>query len=134
MHYNANDQRETAVPTYWKTDIYEISTVTYALTKVATIDMPLYTMSADNGYIYGITPDKLMKKTQLVRIDQSTIDPASRTCTVETVSPSTARASASATTPSRWSLTRPPIASGGSPRPATVGRASSRSIPPRVSN
>lgn len=89
MHYNANDQRETAVPTYWKTDIYEISTVTYALTKVATIDMPLYTMSADNGYIYGITPDKLMKKTQLVRIDQSTIDPASRTCTVETVSPST---------------------------------------------
>ena len=48
MHYNANDQRETAVPTYWKTDIYEISTVTYALTKVATIDMPLYTMSADN--------------------------------------------------------------------------------------
>ena len=34
MHYNANDQRETAVPTYWKTDIYEISTVTYALTKV----------------------------------------------------------------------------------------------------
>lgn len=89
MHYNANDQRETAVPTYWKTDIYEISTVTYALTKVATIDMPLYTMSADNGYIYGITPDKLLKKTQLVRIDQSTIDAASRTCTVETVSPST---------------------------------------------
>lgn len=55
MHYNANDQRETAVPTYWKTDIYEISTVTYALTKVATIDMPLYTMSADNGYIYMVS-------------------------------------------------------------------------------
>lgn len=87
MHYNANDQRETAVPGYWKTDIYEISTVTYTLTKVATIDMPLYTMSADNGYIYGITPDKMLKKTQLVRIDQSTIDAANHTCTVETISP-----------------------------------------------
>lgn len=87
MHYNANDQRETAVPGYWKTDIYEISTVTYALTKVATIDVPLYTMSADNGYIYGITPDKMLSRTKLVRIDEATIDPNSRTCTVETVSP-----------------------------------------------
>lgn len=87
MHYNANDKRETAVPGYWKTDIYEISTVTYALTKVATIDVPLYTMSADNGYLYGITPNKTLTKTSLVRIDQSTIDPATLTCTTETVSP-----------------------------------------------
>lgn len=87
MHYNANDQRESAVPGYWKTDIYEISTVTYALTKVATIDMPLYTMSADNGYIYGITPNKTLSKTSLVRIDQSSIDASKQTCTVETVSP-----------------------------------------------
>lgn len=74
----------------WATDIYEISRTTYAMTKVATIDRPLYTLSADNGYLYGIAPNNnMMTKTMLVRIPQSSIDASKLSCSVEEVSPST---------------------------------------------
>lgn len=59
------------------TDIYEVSTQTYALSKIATIDgMALLTLAADNGYLYGLTYSSF-GTSRLVRMPQSSIAKAS---------------------------------------------------------
>ena len=71
------------------TDLYEINNKTFALAKVATINKPFFTLSANNGFLYAVTTDRDIKKSFLVKIKQSSIDAGKQTCTVETVSPTT---------------------------------------------
>ena len=80
MHYDTDK---------FTTDLYEINNKTFALAKVATINKPFFTLSANNGFLYAVTTDRDIKKSFLVKIKQSSIDAGKQTCTVETVSPTT---------------------------------------------
>ena len=69
------------------TDLYEISKTTLALARVATINEPFLTLSADDGYLYAVTVERDFAKANLVKINQSTIDATNQSCTVEKISP-----------------------------------------------
>ncbi|GAB6976842.1 T9SS-dependent choice-of-anchor J family protein [Prevotella falsenii] len=80
MHYDTDK---------FTTDLYEINNTTFALAKVATINKPFFTLSADNGFLYAVTCERDIQKSFLVKINQSSIDAGKQTCTVETISPAT---------------------------------------------
>lgn len=80
MHYDTDA---------YSTDLYTIDTTTFLLTKVATMDQPLYTLAADNGWLYGVTVAKGGTLSSLVKIDQASIDADKQSCTVQRVSPAT---------------------------------------------
>ena len=46
MHYDVDK---------FTTDLYEINTTSYALTKIASVKMPFFTLSADDGFLYAVT-------------------------------------------------------------------------------
>lgn len=78
MHYDVDK---------FTTDLYEINTTSYALTKIASVKMPFFTLSADDGFLYAVTTDREIKKSFLVKIDENSIDAGKQTCTVTTISP-----------------------------------------------
>ena len=78
MHYDVDK---------FTTDLYEINTTSYALTKIASVKMPFFTLSADDGFLYAVTTDREIKKSFLVKIDENSIDAGKQTCAVTTISP-----------------------------------------------
>lgn len=59
------------------------------LTKACTVNAGILTLSADNGYLYGVVPNELGKSnTRLVKINTSSINTATQTCTLEEIRPS----------------------------------------------
>lgn len=78
MHYDTDA---------YTTDLYTINTTTFQITKVATLDQPLFTLAADDGWLYGVTMGKNSAASSLVKIDQNSIDATKQTCTVQRVSP-----------------------------------------------
>jgi fibronectin type III domain protein len=80
MHYDVDK---------FTTDLYEINSTTYALTKIASVKKPFFTLSADNGFLYAVTTDRDIKKSFLIKIDESSINSGKQTCTITTVSPAT---------------------------------------------
>lgn len=75
MHYDTEENY---------TDIYEIDRATLEMTKVARVEKALFTLSADNAYLYGIYPYGMYSK--LCRIAISSIDSAKQSCDMEDVS------------------------------------------------
>ena len=69
------------------TDLYEVNRTTYAINKVAVINDALFTLSAENGYLYAIISDEAFTKSTLVRIDEKSIDAGKQTCTMVNISP-----------------------------------------------
>ena len=78
MHYDVDK---------FTTDLYEINTTSYALTKIASVKMPFFTLSADDGFLYAVTTDREIKKSFLVKIDENSIDAGKQTCAATTISP-----------------------------------------------
>lgn len=78
MHYDVDK---------FTTDLYEINATSYALTKIASVKMPFFTLSADDGFLYAVTTDREIKKSFLVKIDENSIDAGKQTCAVTTISP-----------------------------------------------
>ncbi|MBO6296133.1 MAG: T9SS type A sorting domain-containing protein [Prevotella sp.] len=59
------------------------------LTKACTVNAGIITLSADNGYLYGVVPNTLgSSNTRLVKINTSSINTATQTCTLEEIRPS----------------------------------------------
>lgn len=69
------------------TDLYEIDKTTLDIKKVAALDVALYTLSADNGYLYGVFMSNDGRASKLAKIEESTIDENKQTANLQTVSP-----------------------------------------------
>lgn len=70
------------------TDLYSIDRNSLEIKKIASLDVALYTLSADNGYLYGIYSANGGRATKLARIEESSIDENAQTAILQTVSPS----------------------------------------------
>lgn len=66
-------------------DIYEIDRTTLEIRRVATTSKLLFTLSADNGFLYSVR--MTARNCALCKIDESSIDENSLTCDIKDVSP-----------------------------------------------
>lgn len=77
MHYDTENNY---------TDLYEINRATLEMTKVARVEKVLFTLSADNGYLYGIY--QYGNNSKLCKIAVNSINASAQTCTIEDVASS----------------------------------------------
>lgn len=70
---------------YQQTTLYEINKRTCAVNTVAIVSDALMTLSADNGFLYGVGMRKNGSDGYLLRIDQSSIDATAQTCKLDTI-------------------------------------------------
>ena len=76
MHYDSENNT---------TDIYEIDKTSLEIKKVARLDLAMYTLSADDGFLYGVFYDG--KSSKLAKIEESSIDAGKQTAKLQIVSP-----------------------------------------------